>query len=548
MLGLFGDSHSLTFDDINKIYSHSVSTPTFAKKISNANFSNPDSQSTHDAYSVASGDTGYTDLASRTENDFASSDIDDEISSTYSKQSLLFHPERAFAKPKKKKEKIYSDRFIPNRKSSKLQLAFTEAHRNEENVDPASIDGNNPQELNSSEDPHFAMNALYRNVVLGYNPSQAKKQQGFQFQNLNLLRYNQNCSDKILQDITTSSLLGDLSKLPNPIQKNTRKIPKVPFKVLDAPALQDDFYLNLIDWSTQNILAVGLSSCVYLWSAHTSKVSKLCDLGVSDTVTSVNWAPRGGYLSVGTNSGEVQIWDPVKLKKIRTMTGHTGRVGTIGWNSSVLASGSRDKNILYRDIRLPTNYISKLVGHKQEVCGLKWSFDDQQLCSGGNDNKLFIWNLHSTSPVLKFTNHTAAVKALAWSPHQHGLLASGGGTADRTIRFWNTLLNTQVSYLDTGSQVCNLMFSKNVNELVSTHGYSLNQIVVWKYPSMEKTVTLTGHSYRVLYLAMSPDGQTIVTGAGDETLRFWQVFPSAKKEEPGTVKQSKLTLTDFDLR
>lgn len=51
------------------------------------------------------------------------------------------------------------------------------------------------------------------------------------------------------------------------------------------------------------------------------------------------------------------------------------------------------------------------------------------------------------------------------------------------------------------------MFAKNVNELVSTHGYSQNQINVWKYPSMKKIASLTGHSYRVLYLAMSPDGQ-----------------------------------------
>lgn len=32
----------------------------------------------------------------------------------------------------------------------------------------------------------------------------------------------------------------------------------------------------------------------------------------------------------------------------------------------------------------------------------------------------------------------------------------------------------------------------------------------------------------MLYLAVSPDGQTIVTGAGDETLRFWNVFPGSK--------------------
>jgi cell division cycle 20-like protein 1, cofactor of APC complex len=45
---------------------------------------------------------------------------------------------------------------------------------------------------------------------------------------------------------------------------------------------------------------------------------------------------------------------------------------------------------------------------------------------------------------------------------------------------------------------------------------------------MTKVSTLTGHSFRVLYLAMSPDGQTIVTGAGDETLRFWNAFPGPK--------------------
>lgn len=71
-----------------------------------------------------------------------------------------------------------------------------------------------------------------------------------------------------------------------------RKIAKTPFKILDAPALQDDFYLNLVDWSSANVLAVGLGSCVYLWSACTSKVTKLCDLGTSDCVTSVAWSQR----------------------------------------------------------------------------------------------------------------------------------------------------------------------------------------------------------------------------------------------------------------
>jgi len=52
----------------------------------------------------------------------------------------------------------------------------------------------------------------------------------------------------------------------------TRKISKTPFKVLDAPELQDDFYLNLLDWSSQNILSVGLGTAVYLWSAASCQV------------------------------------------------------------------------------------------------------------------------------------------------------------------------------------------------------------------------------------------------------------------------------------
>lgn len=206
------------------------------------------------------------------------------------------------------------------------------------------------------------------------------------------------------------------------------------------------------------------------------------------------------------------------------MTGHTLRVGSLAWNDHILTSGSRDRMIFHRDVRSPDQYLRRLTGHKQEICGLRWNTEDGQLASGGNDNKLMIWDKLNPTPLYRFSDHTAAVKAIAWSPHQHSLLASGGGTADRTIKFWNTATGKMVRDIDTGSQVCNLAWSKNSDEIVSTHGYSQNQIVVWKYPRMEQVVSLTGHTFRVLYLAMSPDGQTVVTGAGDETLRFWKIF------------------------
>jgi cell division cycle 20-like protein 1 (cofactor of APC complex) len=77
------------------------------------------------------------------------------------------------------------------------------------------------------------------------------------------------------------------------------------------------------------VLAVGLGMCVYLWNATTSKVTKLCDLGPGDSVTSVNWTQRGTHVAVGTNNGSVLIWDAEKCRKLRTMNGHTSRVGKL---------------------------------------------------------------------------------------------------------------------------------------------------------------------------------------------------------------------------
>uniref|UniRef100_A0A452TP46 Fizzy and cell division cycle 20 related 1 n=1 Tax=Ursus maritimus TaxID=29073 RepID=A0A452TP46_URSMA len=258
-------------------------------------------------------------------------------------------------------------------------------------------------------------------------------------------------------------------KLLRSPRKPTRKISKIPFKVLDAPELQDAFYLNMVDWSSLNVLSVGLGTCVYLWSACTSQVTRLCDLSVEgDSVTSVGWSERGNLVAVGTHKGFVQIWDAAAGKKLSMLEGHTARVGALAWNADQLSSGSRDRMILQRDIRTPPLQSERrLQGHRQEV-------------------------------------------------------------SDRCIRFWNTLTGQPLQCIDTGSQVCNLAWSKHANELVSTHGYSQNQILVWKYPSLTQVAKLTGHSYRVLYLAMSPDGEAIVTGAGDETLRFWNVFSKTR--------------------
>ena len=309
-------------------------------------------------------------------------------------------------------------------------------------------------------------------------------------------------------------------------RKVTRHIPQAPERVLDAPDMLDDYYLNLLDWNKQNILAVALGQTVYLWNAENGSITELCTTEEPDNfITSLSWIEDGSYLAVGTNTADVQLWDTEASRQVRCMKGHHSRVGSLAWNQFIPASGSRDSMIFNHDVRVADHHIATLASHTQEVCGLKWSPDGTQLASGGNDNLLCIWDINGgESPKFTLNDHCSAVKALDWCPWQENLLASGGGTADRCIRFWNTETGNCLNTIDTKSQVCSLKWSTHHKEIVSSHGFSQNQLIVWKYPSMVKMAELTGHTSRVLHLAASPDGETIVSAAGDETLRFWKCF------------------------
>lgn len=322
------------------------------------------------------------------------------------------------------------------------------------------------------------------------------------------------------------------------VVKPTRHISSAPVRILDAPDMLDDYYLNLISWGSSNVLAVALSQTLYLWDASTCSIKELMsvDNGSDDYISSVSWIQQGGsHIAVGTASNTVQLWDVNAGKMVRSMNGHSARVGCLAWNQHILTSGSKDTTIINHDVRIQNHLVDRMTSHTQEVCGLAWS-QDGVLASGANDNTLCIYDTsssHSDNVQAKFilTDHQASVKALAWSPHERNLLASGGGTADRTIKFWNTLSGSLVNSIDTGSQVCALQWSPFEKEILSSHGYAENQLCLWKYPTMAKVKELKGHSSRVLHLATSPDGSLVCSGAADETLRFWNVFASEGKRK-----------------
>ena len=363
-----------------------------------------------------------------------------------------------------------------------------------------------------------------------------------------------------------------------------RKIPQEPERILDAPNLNDNFYYNPLDWGSKNILSVSLGSYNYLWNYNNLETYLLTKNENEIEYCSSSFMDNGVCLALGLNNGDIELWDIEKQIKIRTLVGHSDRVGTLTWNGYNLYSGSKDTNILSHDVRIKNHLIMKLSrGHNKEVCTIKWNSDFKYLASGGNDNLVCLWDvrgkneknkssfwdiLNSQSdeenddddmeeddyvynvgsnetnnidnnnkyklnsinkknniiePLTIINKHKGPVKALAWSPWQRNVLATGGGKKDNVIRFYNADTKSVIGEYNTGSQVCQILWNKYEKELISSHGNSKNSICVWTYPKMNKIAELNGHLSRALYMAMSPDGCTLVSGSSDETLRFWNI-------------------------
>eukprot|EP00940_MAST-03C_sp_MAST-3C-sp2_P001856 g1856.t1 len=435
------------------------------------------------------------------------------------------HPSKT---PGKTKATPCNDRFIPNRSAMDMDVSSFLLKKRDADSE------NQEKTMDPSE-------KLFQQTLAGslFGSDSAMAASGTQRKGHRVLAFKQKAPTQIDGYHDAIKVLYSQSQAKKKKVLPPRHIPTAPERVLDAPDMMNDYYLNLLDWSKNNILAVALMGAVYLWNSDTGEIEELMSMEDENAyVSSVSWVKEAGssnHLAIAMDDGAVQLWDSSKLQLVRTMRGHRDRVGSLSWNSHVLSSGSRDQSIFHHDVRVGRHHTASLIGHEQEVCGLEWSPDGNTLASGGNDNLLCLWDARRSgarrgavpeevAPRRTLTEHVAAVKALAWCPWQRNVLASGGGTADKTIKFWNTSNGACLNSVDTKSQVCSLLWNPNEKELLSSHGFSDNQLCLWKYPSMSKITELKGHTERVLHLAMGPRADIVCSAGADETLRFWNVF------------------------
>lgn len=311
-------------------------------------------------------------------------------------------------------------------------------------------------------------------------------------------------------------------------KRNIVALPSDPFKVLDVPGVEDDYYTNLLSWSTHDHIAICLDNTVYLYDYRTAEIDTFYEAYKLEKVTSLAFDPTGTKLAIGNVMGQVAIWDVERKREVLSIDKHLDRVSCLDWTEKGLLSGSRDKRVYLNDIRGRRFTAVKFQAHGQEVCGVKWNCDNSRFASGGNDNRALVWDPAVPAKPLMTCGHKAGVKALCWSHTQRDILVTGGGMADRFIKSWNIAREKLMFSRDTEGQVCALVSSKLTHDVISARGAPDNEIEVWRANGFKKVGNLSGHTERPLYLAWSPAGDVLLSVSSDETMRFWQVYRTQK--------------------
>ncbi|XP_030654408.1 cell division cycle protein 20 homolog B isoform X3 [Nomascus leucogenys] len=250
--------------------------------------------------------------------------------------------------------------------------------------------------------------------------------------------------------------------------------------------LRNDYYLNILDWSFQNLVAIALGSAVYIWNGENRNGIENIDLSLTcNYISSVSWIKEGTCLAVGTSEGEVQLWDVVTKQRLRNMLGHLSVVGALSWNHFILSSGSRLGRVYHHDVRVAQHHVGTL-HHKQAVCALKWSPDGRLLSSGCSDGLLTIW------------------------PHDPGASAQGQPL--------------KVIPQATAVKICSLIWLPKTKEIATGQGTPKNDVTVWTCPTVSRSGGFFGHRGRVLHLALSPDQTRVFSAAADGTASVWNCY------------------------
>ncbi len=226
---------------------------------------------------------------------------------------------------------------------------------------------------------------------------------------------------------------------------------------------------HLLEFSPtgDRLLAADSSGTLLIVDLKSDDVVRISDAH-DQTISAAAYSPDGSVFATGGSGGQVRLWKGGEETPLATVEAHDRPVSALKFSpdGSHLISGARSGEV--RVWHWTGDALDPQASWNCDaaISGFAFSPNGQTYAAAARDNLIRIVEVGSETPAATLSGHQAPVSSVDFSMSGH-LLASG--SADRTVRFWDTSTWEQVRSRDVDCEdgVCSVEFSPGQDVVVA---------------------------------------------------------------------------------
>ena len=282
----------------------------------------------------------------------------------------------------------------------------------------------------------------------------------------------------------------------------------------------------------RTLASLGADRTIRLWPLDDWEGSNVVRHG--NPVRGIVFLPSSHTIVSGSKNGQIRIWDTESGKELRRMVSNPDDEGVnalaVSPSGTRIVTGHFDGKVRLWEVSTG-KLLQSWAWHRRPVQAVDVSPDGRWIAAAGDSGKVVVVAAETGKVVREYHGYFGWASCLAFSPNG-SFLAFGSGRS-RLVRLQSEERGSEEdmqpwSEVASDSLTC-LAFSPN-GSLLAEGGFN-GQLGLRVLTGENRGArrSLVGTVKHIWAVAFAPDGKTLVSGGGDDTVRFWDVETGEEK-------------------